>query len=115
MNDTGDARIAAPFYGSILLVLGILVSALWRYAVRAGLVRSDVSDADIEAITQRMSPALVLYSIAILIGLFIPRLAPGLYICIAIFVLVPVASGYRRTRVAEADAEAGAGAGVDGE
>jgi uncharacterized membrane protein len=105
MNDTEDARVAAPFYGAILLVLGVLLAAMWRYSVSAGLIRSDTADEDIAALTQRLSPAVLLYLVAIVIGLLLPRLAPLLYISIAIFVLVPIASGYRRTRVAEAASE----------
>lgn len=105
MNDTEDARVAAPFYGAFLLVLGVLLAAMWRYGVGAGLVRSDTADEDIAALTQRLSPAVLLYLVAIVIGLLLPRLAPLLYISIAIFVLVPIASGYRRTRVAEGASE----------
>jgi uncharacterized membrane protein len=105
MNDTEDARVAAPFYGAILLVLGVLVSAMWRYALRAGMVRTDLAGDDIAAISQRLAPAMFLYSIAIVVGLLLPRLAPLLYIAIAIFVLVPIASGYRRTRIAESGGE----------
>lgn len=105
MNDTEDARVAAPFYGAILLVLGMLLAAMWRYGVSAGLVRSDTADEDIAALTQRLSPAVLLYLVAIVIGLLLPRLAPLLYISIAIFVLVPIASGYRRTRIVEVASE----------
>ena len=105
MNDTDDSRVAAPFYGTVLLVLGLLVSAMWRYAVRARLIRTDTTDEDIAAVTQRLSPAALLYSLAIVIGLFLPRLAPLLYISIAVFVLVPIASGYRRTPALEEGGE----------
>jgi uncharacterized membrane protein len=105
MNDTEDARVAAPFYGSILLVLGILLAAMWRYGVSAGLVRSDTADEDIAAVTRRLSPAVLLYVMAILIGVVLPRVAPLLYISIAVFVLVPIASGFRRTRLVETPGE----------
>jgi uncharacterized membrane protein len=100
MNDTDDARIAAPFYGAVLLVIGVLGSAMWRYGVHAGLVRPDTSSADIAAITRRMSPTVFLYFAAIMIGLLLPRLAPLLYIAVALYVLIPAASGYRRVRTA---------------
>ncbi|MCU0260713.1 MAG: TMEM175 family protein [Ilumatobacteraceae bacterium] len=97
MNDTEDARIVAPFYGLVLLALGILVSAMWRYGVRAGLVRPDADDIEVRSIGRRLSPALGFYVVSIAIGLLLPRLAPLLYMAIAVYVLVPIASGYRRT------------------
>src|SRR6478672_13622924 len=44
-------RVAVTFYGIILLLSSTLLLVLWRYAVRAKLVRPDLADEEIELLT----------------------------------------------------------------
>lgn len=43
----------------------LLVSALWRYAVRASLVRPDAPDDDLALLTRRLTPGLAGYVVMI--------------------------------------------------
>lgn len=92
MDDTEDARVAAPLYGFVLLALVVLLAAMWRYAVRAGLLRSDADDDDVRVTSKRFTPRIALYAVAIAVGFVLPRAGSLLYMAIAIYVLVPAAS-----------------------
>jgi uncharacterized membrane protein len=116
MDDTEDARVAAPFYGLVLLTLTVLVAVMWRYAVRADLVRRDVDPAEVRSVTRRLTPTPALYAAAIVTGLVLPRLASLFFMAIALYVLYPAAAGYRAvapstasgsTSAAEPEAEDG--------
>lgn len=82
-------RVAATFFGiNLLLCLG-LVSVLWRYAVKAHLVRPDLADADVQTLTKRLTPTLGIYVLLIALGLFLPIVAVFGYLILALFVLIP--------------------------
>jgi TMEM175 potassium channel family protein len=65
-------RVAATVYGINLLLALILVSVLWRYAIRAQLVRPDLADEDVKTLTNRLPPTLGVYVVMIIVGLFVP-------------------------------------------
>lgn len=44
-------RVATTVYGINLLLCSLLVSVLWRFAVRERLVRPDSSDEDVKTLT----------------------------------------------------------------
>lgn len=92
MTDTEDARVAAPLYGAVLLALAVLVSLLWRHALRAGLVDTAADGLNVRLLTRRLQPATSFYLAAIALGVVVPRVAVLLYPTIAVFVLVPIAS-----------------------
>jgi hypothetical protein len=92
-------RIAATIYGLNLLVAAVLVSVVWRYAVREGLIRSDIADEDVKLITRRLTPGLVGYAVMIMLGLFLPVLAVLGYLIIAVYNLIPI-RGVRRRKTA---------------
>jgi uncharacterized membrane protein len=83
-------RVAVTFYGLTLLVAGALLSLVWRYALRARLVRPDAGDEEITLLTHRLSPGLVGYALLIVVGLFAPVAAVIGYLVIALFFLLPV-------------------------
>jgi uncharacterized membrane protein len=93
-------RIAATIYGLNLLVAAVLVSVVWRYAVREGLIRSDIADEDVKLITRRLTPGLVGYAVMIMLGLFLPVLAVLGYLIIAVYNLIPIRGVRRRKTVA---------------
>jgi hypothetical protein len=65
-------RISATVYGVNLLLISVMVSVLWRYAVREHLVRPDTTDADLAMLTKRLTPGLAGYLVMIALGLFCP-------------------------------------------
>ncbi len=82
-------RIAVTFFGiNLLLCLG-LVSLLWRYAVRQGLVKPDLADSDVLTLTKRLTPTLALYVLLIALGLFLPFAAVTGYLVLALFIILP--------------------------
>jgi hypothetical protein len=82
-----------------LLVAAVLVSVVWRYAAREGLIRSDTADEDVKLITRRLTPGLVGYAVMIMLGLFLPVLAVLGYLIIAVYNLIPI-RGVRRRKTA---------------
>lgn len=89
IGDPQPARVAATVYGINLLLTSLLVSALWRYAVHAGLVRRDLATEDVVGLTRRLTPGLAGYVVMIVLGVFLPVIAVVGYFAIAVFILVP--------------------------
>ena len=54
----GAERVAVVFYGSVLLVISLLLSALWRYSLAAGLLETDLDPGDRAEITTLLTPSL---------------------------------------------------------
>ena len=82
-------RVAVTFYGISLLLATTLLMVLWRYAVRAHLVRPDAADEEIQLLTERLTPGLAGYLVLIISGLFLPILAVIGYLAIALYYIVP--------------------------
>jgi TMEM175 potassium channel family protein len=84
-----SARVATTIYGITVLVASVLMSVLWRYAVREGLNRPDAKNEDVESLTKRLAPSLAGYLVMIALGLFVPIAAVAGYLLIALYLLVP--------------------------
>lgn len=82
-------RVAATVYGINLVLALIMVSVIWRYAVREQLVRPDLADQDVKTLTKRLTPTLGLYAVMIVLGLFLPTVAVFGYLVLALFILIP--------------------------
>ena len=82
-------RVAVTIYGISLLLTSTLLLVLWRYALRARLVRPDADDEEIQLLTQRLTPGLGAYVILIPAGLFRPIIAVIGYFVIALFYIIP--------------------------
>jgi uncharacterized membrane protein len=89
-SESGSARVASTFYGVTLMAAAVLLFVLWRYAVRAELVRSDVEGVEIELLTAKLTPGLGGYVAMIVLGLFLPVIAVVGYVAIAILLLSPL-------------------------
>ena len=89
-------RVAVTIYGINLFLASVLVSALWRFAVRERLIRSDIADTDVRMITRRLAPGLAGYLVVIVVGLFLPVLAVLGYLVIAVYIIVPFGALRRR-------------------
>ena len=85
-------RVAVTIYGLTLLLITVLIAALWRHAIGAGLIRPDVSiDAEeAGALRGRLIPGLGGYVAFIVLGLFVPVIAVFGYLVLALFFLIPV-------------------------
>jgi uncharacterized membrane protein len=94
---TGRAeRVASTFYGLILLICAGLLSALWRYAWHARLVRPDIHDEELSLLRSRLTPGLAAYVVVILLGLLVPVVALVGYLLIALYFVFPVRLPRRR-------------------
>jgi uncharacterized membrane protein len=82
-------RVAVTFYGIILLLSSVLLQVLWRYAVRAHLVRPDTADEEVELLTERLTPGLGAYVVLIVSGLFLPIIAVIGFLGIALYYIIP--------------------------
>jgi len=89
IGEVSPERVAATFYGISLLLTTTMLLVLWRYAVRARLVRPDLADEEIELLTQRLTPGLSAYLVLIVSGLFFPVVAVIGYLGIALYYIIP--------------------------
>jgi uncharacterized membrane protein len=89
IGQDSNERVAVTFYGITLLLSSTLLMVLWRYAVRAQLVRPDADDEEIQLLTTRLTPGLVGYLVLIAAGLFLPIIAVIGYLAIALYYIIP--------------------------
>src|SRR5262245_3600990 len=92
VNEEDAGRVATTIYGLTLLVTALVLSAVWRYALSAHLVRPDTTDEDVKLLTKKLSPGLGGYAVMIVLGIFQPVVAVVGYLAIAVFYLVPFPS-----------------------
>jgi uncharacterized membrane protein len=100
VGEEAPARVAVTIYGLNLFLASALVSLLWRYAVREGLIRPDVADSDVKMITNRLTPGLAGYVVMIVLGLFLPVVAVLGYLIIAVYIIIPFGALRRRKATA---------------
>jgi uncharacterized membrane protein len=86
----GAERLAVTLYGSVLLVIALCLSSLWRFAIREDLVHPDRNDVDVRVLTRRLTPSLASYLIFIVVGLFFPTVAVFGYMLVAIGLVIPL-------------------------
>lgn len=86
----GAERIAATAFGVNLLLVGAVTALLWRHARRRRLVRPDITDEEVEVLTERLRPSLGGYVLLIVVGWFLPLVAVVGYLVIALVLLLPV-------------------------
>jgi len=100
IGEDAAARAAVTIYGLNLFLASALVSLPWRYAVREGLIRPDITDSDVKMITNRLTPGLAGYVVMIVLGLFLPVLAVLGYLIIAVYIIIPFGALRRRKATA---------------
>jgi uncharacterized membrane protein len=82
---TSAERAAVIFYGLVLLAISVVISALWRYvADHRHLLKPDVSDEDVAAMTLLTAPSMGFYLIVVLFALVAPEIAAFGYLVIAV-------------------------------
>jgi uncharacterized membrane protein len=90
INEQDAERVAATILGINLLLVAVLVSTMWRYAVRRRLVRPDADDQEVQLLAQRLTPSLAAYVVLILLALALPVVAVCGYLAIALALLLPL-------------------------
>lgn len=88
-GSTDAERVAVVFYGTILFLISLLLSALWRYALEAGLIDAGLEAADRSEITTMLTPSLGFYAATIILGLFAPKLAVVGMLAVALLLGIP--------------------------
>ena len=91
-----NERVAATIYGCTLLAASVVLSAIWRYALSAGLIDPEARRAELRYLTRRLTPGLAGYVGLIVLGLFRPLIAVIGYMLLAFFLLIPVRRLRRR-------------------
>jgi uncharacterized membrane protein len=87
-------RAAVIFYGASLLVISCLFAILWRVAARdRKLLKSDVTDAEVNAIGQATTPSLGFYIVLTALAFIAPKVAAFGYLVIAIVSVLRARSG----------------------
>ncbi len=82
-------RVAVTFYGICFMLTSTFLLVLWRYALRAHLVRPDLGDEEIGLLTDRLTPGLAGYLVLIVSGLFLPIIAVVGYLAVALYYIIP--------------------------
>jgi uncharacterized membrane protein len=91
IRDEDAERAAVIFYGLSLLLVAIFIAALWASIARdRGLLKPDVSDAEVSGVTRATTPNIGFYIAATVLAVVVPRGAAGLYLVIAAVALVRV-------------------------
>lgn len=89
IHEEAAERVAVSLYGAVLLASALLMAVLWRYARRRALVREDVDDATVDALSRRLEPGVVGYVLVIVGSYLAPRVALVGYLVLAVFLLLP--------------------------
>jgi len=82
-------RVSVTVFGFTLLLIRLLNLALDQYARAEGLYQSEGTDEELAETRGKTVSGLVLYAVAIVIGLLLPRVAVALYFGIALYLAVP--------------------------
>ncbi len=90
IREPGGARTAAVFYGLTFVVLAVVFNLTWRaIAIDRRLVRDDVPQADVRAITRSFRPGVPTYAAAMAVAFLSPVASAFLYLVIAVFYALP--------------------------
>jgi TMEM175 potassium channel family protein len=88
LDDVSGERVFVAMYGIVLLAIRVLLYALDTYARREHLFApGSVEQPD--SVRRSIMPVVVVYGLAILVGLVLPAVAVGLYCAIALFFVFP--------------------------
>jgi uncharacterized membrane protein len=94
----GAERVSVVFYGTVLMLISLMVGALWRYALAEGLLDPGLDEAEAKELTALLTPSLGFYAAAIAVGLVAPKLAVVLMLLIALALAIPARALHRLRR-----------------
>jgi TMEM175 potassium channel family protein len=91
-GDMAGERVAVVFFGAVLFMQSLLLRVLALHADQHGLFGADLDEQRDEEsrLRYQLTPSLVFYGIATLLGLLAPRLGVILYLLIAVYLAIPV-------------------------
>lgn len=90
LSNEDTERVAATIYGLNLLFASSAMALLWRYAVKAKLLKPELEISEIDRLTERLTPGIAGYLVVIVVGLFFPIVAVCGYLALSFFLMVPV-------------------------
>ena len=112
VHQASAERAAVIFYGAVLLVISVLLSALWRAAaVHPDLLQPDVTAAELRRIGLYSTPRIGLYVVFILVALPAPRVAAIGYFAMALLGIVTAKGDDERADSGPHDSRGSATAG----
>ena len=84
--------MAVVVYGIVLLIMTLMLLVLGRHAEREGLFGDDLADERKEEarVKYQLTPSLIAYAVAAVLGFLSPRLGISLYLLIAIYLAIPL-------------------------
>ena len=88
-GDREAERVAATVYGVTMLCIRLLGIALDRYSLGAGLYADRDPDVELSSFRRKDLSGVVLYVLAIIIGLVLPGIAVSIYFGITLFLVIP--------------------------
>jgi uncharacterized membrane protein len=88
IHDESAERVAVVFYGIALLVNSLVLGAMWQaIARRRELLRSEITDAEVQYLLRRTAPNIGFYAGVTLLAILLPYVAAVGYLVIAILLV----------------------------
>jgi uncharacterized membrane protein len=88
-GDREAERVAVTVYGVTLLCIRLMGIALDRYSAREHLYARDRDETELLRARRKNAVAVLLYVVAIVVGLLLPGVAVTVYFAIAVYLVVP--------------------------
>jgi uncharacterized membrane protein len=95
LNNSSGERVYVTLYGLTLLAICLLGSTLDAYARHEHLYSQAQEGEELHSTQRKFLPAVIVYVIAILVGVAVPVLAVALYSGIAVYLVVPFREAVR--------------------
>ena len=89
LGDQNGERVFVTMYGLTLLTIRLISFLLDAYARHEHLYSAPEADEEVEEDRREILPVLAVYGLAIVLGLAAPKAAVGLYLALAVFLVVP--------------------------
>ena len=102
-GDRDAERVAVTVYGVTLLCIRLMGIALDRYSARQRLYARDRDESELVRARRKNVAAVLLYVVAIIVGLLLPGVAVTVYFAIAIYLVVPFREVTRLLRSRQAE------------
>ena len=89
LGDQNGERVFVTIYGLTLLTIRLISFLLDAYARHEQLYSAPENDDEVDEDRREILPVLALYGLAIVLGLAAPKAAVGVYLALAVFLVVP--------------------------
>jgi TMEM175 potassium channel family protein len=110
IHDESAERVAVVFYGIALLVNSLVLGAMWQaIARRRELLRSEITDPEVQYLLRRTAPNIGFYAGVTLLAILLPYVAAVGYLVIAILLVFRAPSDPGVTRAGAAGSPASRG------